>query len=70
MKSDEIYRQKPIDKQNYGFSQKPKFFLSFFISTSRPTIVKESMIAGKYFVKLKLSFYVSRSSCLFFPHYQ
>ena len=22
MKSDEIYRQKPIDKQNYGFSQK------------------------------------------------
>ena len=21
MKSDEIYRQKPIDKQNYGFSQ-------------------------------------------------
>ena len=22
MKSDEIYRQKPIGKQNYGFSQK------------------------------------------------
>ena len=38
VKSDEIYRQKPIDRQNYGFSQ--KLILYICTQTVRQEVVQ------------------------------